>query len=86
MNNSILWKHECVYIENLLNVRNACVVMHVLGHLCPGGGGLYGVSVPRVVPNVLLSRRETQPASLVHLRASFDPSLRHPQRPHGESG
>lgn len=68
------------------NVCYGCVVMYVLVQLCPGGGGLDGVPVPRAVSNVLLGRRETHPASLVHLRTSFDPSLRHPQRPHGESG
>lgn len=60
--------------------------MHVGVRLQTGGGGLHGVAVPRAVSNVLLRRRETQPAPLVHLRASFHPSRRHPQRPDGASG
>lgn len=45
---------------------------------CSGGRGLDGVSVPRVVSNVLLGGREAQPAFLLHLGASVHPSRQHP--------
>lgn len=79
------WTHREWINKDVLMWTCRMNVLHVSVRPCPGGGGLHGVLVPRAVPHVLLGRRKTQPPSVVHLRASFDPTLCHPQCPDGTS-